>query len=204
MLLHLREGDRTVETADVAELDEKQQRRRGILKAGHDRLRCEFDQGAKLDHAEQRLESAGEQDNRKRDRKHERSAASADRRLVRMREAEDQKAEKEGAGDSRRINCRRLVAERHTGDSDHNCTRYPRQCAVFKVIFPQRGECKHAVAHSQRNGDRGRHQAAENLIGRQQQFHRDVVCPGFQMNPEMARIVTTLGSPGSPNNVARR
>jgi hypothetical protein len=68
----------------------------------------------------------------------------------------------------------------------------------------QRGECKHAVAHSQRNGDRGRHQAAENLIGRQQQFHRDVVCPGFQMNPEMARIVTTLGSPGSPNSVARR
>jgi hypothetical protein len=24
------------------------------------------------------------------------------------------------------------------------------------------------------------------------------------MNPEMARIVTTLGSPGSPNSVARR
>src|SRR5271156_3166250 len=130
MLRHLREGDRTVETADVAELDEKQQRRRGILKAGHDRLRCEFDQGAKLDDAEQRLESAGEQDNRKRDRKHERSAASADRRLVRMCEAEDQKAEKEGLGDSRRTSCLLFAAEPPTGEGARNGGRYPRQCAV--------------------------------------------------------------------------
>src|SRR5271170_819287 len=108
MLRCLRERDRTVKTADVAKLDEKQQRRRGILEASHYRLRCEFDQCAKLDDAEQRLESAREQDNRKRDRKHERSAASADCRLVRMCEVEDQKAEEEGAGDSRSVDCRRL------------------------------------------------------------------------------------------------
>ena len=183
MLRHLRERDRTVKAADVAKLDEKQQRRRGILEAGHYRLRCEFDQRAKLDDAEQRLESAREKDNRKRDRKHQRSAASADRRLVRMCEAEDQKAEEEGAGNSRSIDCRRLVAERHTGDGDHNCARYPRQCAVCKVIFAQRGECKHAVAHRQWNGDGGRHQAAENVIGGQRQFHRDGVRAGLPDEP---------------------
>ena len=77
MFRHLRERDRTVKAADVAKLNEKQQRRRGILEASHYRLRCEFDQRAKLDDAEQRLESAREKDNRKRDRKHQRSAALA-------------------------------------------------------------------------------------------------------------------------------
>src|ERR1700677_1027278 len=89
MLRHLRERDRTVKTADVAKLDEKQQRGRGILEAGHDRLGAEFVQRPSLDDAEQRLEGAREQDNRKRNRKHERSAAGADRRVVRMCEAED-------------------------------------------------------------------------------------------------------------------
>src|ERR1700722_2315693 len=192
MLRHLWERDRTVKAADVAKLNEKQQRRRGILEAGHYRLRCEFDQRAKLDDAEQRLESAREKDNRKRDRKHQRSAASADRRLVRMCEAEDQKAEEEGARDSRSVDCRRLVTEQYTGDGDHNCARYPRQRAVCKVIFAQRGECEHAIAHRQWNGDGGRHQAAENVIGGQRPFHRDVVRAGFQMNPEMTSIATTF------------
>jgi hypothetical protein len=67
MLRHLCERDGAVKTADVAKLDQKQQRRRGILETGHYRLRCEFDQGAKLDDTEQRLESSREKDNRKRD-----------------------------------------------------------------------------------------------------------------------------------------
>src|SRR5580692_2668777 len=109
-----------------------------------------------------------------------------------MCEVEDQKAEEEGAGDSRSVDCRRLVAERYTGDGDHNCTRYPRQCAVCKVIFAQRGECEHAIAHRQWNGDGGRHQAAEHVIGGQRPFHRDVVCAGPRTTLDLARIVVAF------------
>jgi hypothetical protein len=52
MLRHLSERDGVIKAADVAKLDEEQQRRRGILETRHYRLRCEFDQGAKLDDTE--------------------------------------------------------------------------------------------------------------------------------------------------------
>ena len=89
MLRRLRERDGTVKAADIANLDEKQQRRRGILEASHHRLRCELDQGAKIYEAEQRLESPREKHDRKCDCKDEGRAAGGDGRLARMREAVD-------------------------------------------------------------------------------------------------------------------
>src|SRR4029077_958021 len=109
-----------------------------------------------------------------------------------MREAKDQKAEEKGAGDTRSVNRRRLVTEQYTGDRDNECGHNARQCAVLEVIFSQGCKRKHTVAHRQWNGDGGRHQAAENVIGGERQFHGDVLRAGFQMNPEMARVVTTF------------
>jgi hypothetical protein len=81
-----------------------------------------------------------------------------------MCKAIDQETEEEGAGDTRSIDCRRLVAEQHAGDRDDERGRNPCQCAVLEVIFSQRGKRKHAVAHRQRNSDDRRRQTAENVI----------------------------------------
>jgi hypothetical protein len=78
MLRDLRERHIAVEPADVADLDEKQQRRRRILEPCHYRLRREFDQSSKLDQAEQRLEHTAEHHHGEGNRKNEWSAAGGD------------------------------------------------------------------------------------------------------------------------------
>jgi len=157
MLRDLGEGDGAVKAADIADLDEKEQRGRSILEAGHDRLRRVPDQRAKLDGAEQRLERAREKHGRKSDCKDQRSAANGDRLRVRMCKTVDQEAEEDGAGDPGGIDGRRLVAQQHAGDRDNECSREPRPSAVLEIVFAERGEGKHPVAHRQRNGDGGGH-----------------------------------------------
>ena len=55
---HPREADVVIEAKDVAELHQEQQHRGHVLKAGHHRLRREFDQRAQPQQAEQRLQQA--------------------------------------------------------------------------------------------------------------------------------------------------
>jgi hypothetical protein len=83
MLRDLRERHIVVEPADVADLDEKQQRRR-VLEPCHYRLRREFDQCSELDQAEQSLEHTAKHHHREGDRKNERSAAPGDRSFYRI------------------------------------------------------------------------------------------------------------------------
>ena len=83
MLRHLCEWDVAVKAAHGAQLDEEQQRRRGILEPRHHRLRREFDQCSELDEAEQRLQHTAEENDPECNRENERNAARDDGRCMR-------------------------------------------------------------------------------------------------------------------------
>ena len=164
MLRDLRERHIVVEPADVADLDEKQQRRRRILEPCHYRLRREFDQCSELDQAEQRLEHTAEHHHGEGNRKNEWSAAGGDGLRIGMNKTVDQDAEEEGTVDPRGVDGRGPVAERDADDRNNERGRETRQCAIGKIILAQSGQREHAVAHGEGNCDRGRYQAAKNII----------------------------------------
>ena len=152
-----------IETADIAELNEEQQQRGGVLKSRHYRLRRELDQRTEPDQAEKRLQHAAEKNDRESDGKNKPYAAGGDLRRAGMDELVNQKANEERAVDPRRINRRRPVTKHHANDGDDKCRRKPGKRAVGKIAFAKRGKGEHAVAHGEWNGHGGGNQPAGKI-----------------------------------------
>jgi hypothetical protein len=81
-----------------------------------------------------------------------------------MNKTVDQDAEEEGTVDPRGVDGRRPVAEHDADDRNNERGRETRQCAISKIILAQSRQREHAVAHGEGNCDRGRYQAAKNII----------------------------------------
>jgi hypothetical protein len=137
MCRHLGERYVVIETANVAELHEKQQQRGCILKSGHHRLRRELDQRTEPDKAEQRFQNTAEQDDGKRNRQDQRCAAGGNLRCFGMDQSVDQEAEKERAVDARRIDRGGFVAEQDADDASHEHSRQSGQRAIGEIALAE-------------------------------------------------------------------
>ena len=114
---HAREADIAIEAEDVAKLDQEQQHRGHVLKAGHHRLRREFDQRAEPQQAEQRLQQAAEQDDGEEHQQRRGNVWRAELCRIAVQQRVEQQTEEERRRDARGIDPRRTVAEQHRNDA---------------------------------------------------------------------------------------
>src|ERR1700691_3436822 len=81
-----------------------------------------------------------------------------------MNESVDQQAEEKGAVDPRRIDGRRLVAQQHANNGGDERRGQSGERAIGEVIFAERREREHPIAHGEWNGDGGGNDTTNEVV----------------------------------------